>query len=147
VEAAEDPLRVDQRDVLAHLLGRQQLRRQPEGHRAPEPAVQLLPALGRRRDLDPADAVEAPELAEQLDRLLREPRHRARRVVLEHESRRVGRRAARLPQRALVDEHDVGAPQLGQVVGHAGARDAPADDHDSGRLRCLGEGVGSGHPL
>ena len=41
---------------------------------------------------------------------------------------RVERRAA--GQLGAVDQHDVGPPELGQVVGDAGAADAAADDDD-----------------
>jgi hypothetical protein len=93
---------------------------------------------------DPRRVDQRHELC-QLDRLLGEQRHRARRVVLEHEARRVRRRAARLPERALVDEHDVGASELGEVVGDAGACHAAADDEDAGGSGRAARGVGSSH--
>ena len=138
VEAAEDPLRVDERDQRADLLGREQRRGQAERLRPAVAAMELLPARVGRRDLDAADRVEGAERAEELDRLPGEQRHGRRAVVLEHEPRGVRRRAARLPQRALVEQHDVAAAELRQVVGDAGPGDAAADDHDARRR---GEGL------
>ena len=131
VEAADDPLRVDQRHERPDLLGREQRGGQPEGLRTAVAPVQLLPAGGGRGHLDAADGLERAERAEELDRLLGEQRHRRRRVVLEDEARRVRRRASGLPQRALVEQHDVAAAELGQVVRDAGPRDAAADDDDA----------------
>jgi hypothetical protein len=118
-------------------LWRQQLGRQPERQRPPVAPVQLVPALGSGGDLDAPDGVEARhavelEAGEQTDRLLREAGHRVRRVVLEDQSRRVRRRAAGLPQRALIENDDVAAPEQREMVGHAGAGDATADDDDAG---------------
>jgi hypothetical protein len=56
-------------------------------------------------------------------------RHRPRRVVLEHEPRRVRRRAAGLPQRPGVDDDQPIPPARGEVVGDAGAGDPGANDH------------------
>ena len=113
---------------------REQLGVEPVAERAAVAAVELVPALLGRRDLDAADRVEAGQPVElerlsSVDRRPRELRHRVRRVELEHEPRRVRRRAAGLPQRALVDDHDVGPALAREVVGDARADDAGADDH------------------
>src|SRR5919107_782187 len=66
VSTARTAPRSISKPVTAQPLGREQLGGQPVRHRAAEPPVQLLPARRRGRDLDPADAVEAAQLAEQL---------------------------------------------------------------------------------
>jgi hypothetical protein len=87
--------------------------------------------------------VEGVDLDQLRDRPLRQPRHRARRVVLEDQAGRVRRRAAGLEQRPLVDDDDVLPAALGEVVGDAGAGDPGANDH---RPRaggyCLGHSAG-----
>jgi DNA-binding GntR family transcriptional regulator len=143
-QPAEDAVGVDERDALADLGRSEQRGVQPEAERAAVAARELGPALLGRRDLDAADRVEARqpvelERAEQRARGLRELRHRRRRVELEDEPGGVRRRAARLPQRPLVDHHQVGPALADQMMGHRGARDAGPDDH---RARRLGESGG-----
>ena len=48
--------------------------------------------------------------------------------------RRVAGRAARVRQHALLEQDDVAPAEAGQVVGHAVADDAGADDDDSGAV-------------
>ena len=103
-------------------------------------AQKLVVPLAGGGDLEAADRVEARqavvlERAEQRDGVLRQPGHRARAAELEDEARGVRGRAARLPERTLVDEHDVGAAELGEVICQTGSGDAAADDDDVGLLR------------
>ncbi len=134
-QAAEDALRIDERQLLGDLGRRQETGLQAEGQSPPVAPVELLPALGRRRDLDAADGVEAADAGVERDRSPGEPGHRVGRVDLEHETRGVRRRAARLPQRPLVDEDDVGPTQTREVVCQTGARDAAPHDHHACRAR------------
>ena len=133
VQAAQDGLRIEQRQRVGDLRGVEQPRLEAEAARPRPAAVELGPALVGRGDLDAAHRVEGAERGELLDRPLRQARHRARRVVLEDQPGRVRGRAAGLEQRALVDDHDLLPAALGQVVGHAGAGDAgPDHDHAGG---------------
>ena len=83
---------------------------------------------------------KASSAVELLDRPLRQARHRARRVVLEDQARGVRGRAARLPERSLVDDDDLLPARVGEVVGDAGAGDPGADDDDA---RGLGRSHGT----
>ena len=133
VEAADDHALVDERDELLHLGGCHEphvvhtprLRR---GH----PPPQLLHALLRAGDLDPAGVGEHAELVVLLDAVERQRRHLLRVVDRVDEVRGVAGRAAGVGQRALVDQHEVGPAEPRQVIGEAVAHDAGAD-HD--RLR------------
>ena len=58
--------------------------------------------------------------------------HGLRRIDLKHEARRMAGRAARFEQRTLLDDDDVPPAQLRQVVGHAAAGNARADNHYPG---------------
>jgi hypothetical protein len=128
VQAAEDRLLVDEPQQPGDLRGVEQPRLEPEAARARPAAVELGPALLGGGDLDAAHRMEGVQRGQLLHRPLRQARHRARRVVLEHEPRRVGGRAAGLPQRALVDDDDLLPAPLGEVVGDARAGDPGADD-------------------
>ena len=91
-------------------------RRHPERLGAAVAAQKLVVALGAGGELEAADRVEARqavvlERPEQRDGGLCQPGHRARAAELEDEARGVRRGAARLPERTLVDEHDVAAAE------------------------------------
>jgi hypothetical protein len=107
-------------------------RRQP-----PLPAAQVGESFRGRRDLQPADLLEAPravevEFRELVDGVGRELGHRLRRAHLEHEPGCVRGRATGQRERALVDDrHPVDATG-GQLVGEVGADDTGADDDDAG---------------
>ena len=47
----------------------------------------------------------------------------------------MGRRAARLEQRPLLDHDKITPAELGEVIGNAATYDARANDDDSGMLR------------
>ena len=64
-------------------------------------------------------------------------------VGQEDEVRGVAGRAAGVGQRALVEQHDVAPAEPGQVVGHAVADDAGADDDDP---RSIGSAAMSNPP-
>ncbi len=68
----------------------------------------------------------------ELDTVAAHPRRVARRAKLADQARGVPGRAA--GQLALLEQHDVAAAELGQVIGDRRAGDAAADDHDP-RLR------------
>ena len=136
VEAAEDDGLVDERDHRLDLGRGQQAGAldAPRGRRR-HPPLQLLHPLGRPGDLDAAALVVDAELAVLVGALDRERRHLLGVVGQEDEVRGVAGRAARVRERALLDEHDVPPAVLGQVVGHAVADDPGADDDDPCPLR------------
>ena len=76
-----------------------------------------------------ASPVSCFERRVQLDAVTAHPRRVARRARLADEPRGVPRRAAGEP--ALLEQHDVGDAELGQVVGGRDAGDAAADDDDA----------------
>ena len=110
-------------DVDAPRLGR--------GH----PAAQLLAPLLGARDLDAAALREDAQLAVLADAVERELGHLLAVVGQEDEVRGVAGRAARVRERALVEQQDVAPAEPRQVVGHAVADDAGADDDDACVLR------------
>ena len=132
---AQDVLGVQQRRPLRGLRRGQQLRAlDAVGAREALPALQVLDALGRRRDLERTDPVPAGlavqvEAVIERDRVLRDPAHRAGAVRLEDQARGVRGGSAGLEERALIEDQDVGHAQLGEVVRGGGADDAGADDH------------------
>ena len=71
----------------------------------------------------------------QVDGVASEARHRLGGVDLEDEARGVGRGAAGLEERALVDDDDVPPPKLCQVVCDAATGDPRANDDHSGAPR------------
>ena len=125
---------IDQRHELGDLRGVEQLRLEAVAARPRPAAVEFGPALVGGGDLDAPDRVEGAERRELLDRPLRQARHRARRVVLEDQPRRVRGRAAGLEERSLVDDHDLVPAALGEMVGDAGAGDTGPDHDDAGGL-------------
>ena len=92
--------------------------------------LELLHPLGGARHLDAAGLVVHAELAVLPGAVDGEGRHLLRVVGQEDEVRRVARGAAGTRQRALLEQHDVPPAMLGEVVGHAVADDAGADDDD-----------------
>ena len=89
-----------------------------------------MPRLGAG-DLDAAALVVDVELLVLAHALQRQRGHLLVVVDREDEVRGVAGRAARVGQRALVDQRDVGLAEAGQVVGDAVADDPRADDHDA----------------
>ena len=90
----------------------------------------------RPRDLDPAAHRVHAELDVLLRRVARERRHLLRVVDGEDEVGGVSGRAARVRERPLVEQHEVAPAEPGEVMNHAVADDAGADDD---RLRARGE--------
>ena len=133
VEASEEDRLVDVRHELLD-LGRGDQARAVDApclrrsHTAPE----LLQALFGPRHLDAAALGVHVHRAVLALRLEGELCHLLRVVDGEDEVRGVARGAARIGQRALVDEHDVRPALLREVVGEAVADDAAAD-HDGSR--------------
>jgi hypothetical protein len=135
VERADEVLRVEEREEVLRLLGRDHLQLHPEvppardGH--PEEVHPGLVA-GEHQAAGQVDrAVLARLLLDrlvQLDRVLLEPRDVRVAVEGVHAPGRVPRGARReLPP---LEEEDVGPAGLRQVVQDAGADDAPTDDDD-----------------
>ena len=93
---------------------------------------QLLHPLLRPRDLDAARLGEDAHLLVLAHALERELRHLLRVVDREDEVRGVSGRAARVRQRALVEQDDVRPALVGEVVGDRVADDAAADDDGAG---------------
>ena len=131
VEAGQDLRLVDEGHHRLDLVGRDE----PHALDAPRPgsrhaALELFDPLRRSGDLDAAALGEDAELLVLPDAVEREGGHLLGVIGQEDEVRRVPRRATRARQRAFLDEHDVAPTEAGQVVGHAVAHDARADDDD-----------------
>ena len=138
VEAAEQDVGVDERHELLDLG-----RRQQAGVDAPRlgrrhPPLELLEPLRRRgRPRCRRTSLLTPMLDVLALALEREQRHLLVVVGREDEVRGVAGRAARVGQRALVEQHDVGPAEAGEVADQAVADDAGADDHALGAVRGL----------
>ena len=137
VQAAEDTVAVQQGVEPDALLRVDERALDPPRRQPPVPAAQVGQPLRGRRDLQPADLLEAPravevESGELVDGVGRELRHRLRRAHLEHEPGCVGGRAAGQRERALVDDRHPVDATCGQLVGEVGSDDAGPDDHDAG---------------
>jgi hypothetical protein len=100
-------------------------------------ALQLLHPLLGSRDLDAAALREHAPLLVLPYGLERELRHLLRVVDREDEVRRVAGRAARVGERALVEEDEVAPAEVREVIGEAVADDARADDDGSRAAREL----------
>ena len=105
------------------------------GRRRRRPALELLHPLGRPRDLDAAALGEDAEFLVLADAVERQRRHLLRVIRREDEVGGVAGGAARVRQRALVEEDDVAPAEVRQVPGQAVADDAGADDDDLGSSR------------
>ena len=130
VEAAQDGLAVDERRLGNDLRGSQQLGLDTPGPCGGHPAAQLLHALLAAGHLDTAAGgvhAEGRVLS-----LTLQSQQRDLAVVIrgEDEVGRVARRSARVRQRTLVDQHEVGPAEFGQVTDDAVADDSGADDGD-----------------
>ena len=89
---------------------------------------------------DPAALREDAELAVLTHALERQRGHLARVIDREDEVRRVAGRAARVGERALVEQHDVALAKPREVMREAVADDPGADDDD---LRAGGQAAGA----
>ena len=101
------------------------------------PSMELPKAVIGQGQLEAAHLVEAPrpvelERARLLDGVAGELGHGLGAVRLEHEPRRVRRRAAGREQRALLDDDDVGPAAQDELVRDRTADDAGSDDRDAG---------------
>ena len=135
IEGAEDDARVKVGHEALGLGRRDQL-----GVDAPrvgrgEPPLQLLHARGRARHLQAAALGGHAHLHVLAGAVDGEGRHLLGVVGEVDEVRGVTGRAAGVGQGALVEQHDVPPAQSRQVVGHAVADDARADDHHVGAIR------------
>ena len=99
--------------------------------RCRHPPFELFHALRRPGDLDPAGLAEDAELAVLAGAVDRERRHLLRMVGQEDEVGGMPGGAARVRQRALLDQDDVAPAGQGEVVDHAVADDAGTDDDDA----------------
>ena len=109
--------------------------RTPSTPQAPAEAMrraQLLHALLGARDLDAPAGGEHAQLLVLREAVVRQLGHLARVVDREDEVGGVAGRAARVRQRALVEQHQIAPAEPGQVVHEAVAHDAGAD-HDGAR--------------
>ena len=135
VEAAEDDRLVDERDHLLD-LGRRRAAGCPRRPTSVDDAMRRLSSSirsGVRATSMPPVSLKTPELAVLAGAVDRERRHLLGVVGQEDEVRGVTGRAARVRERALLDQDDVAPAGLGEVVGHAVADDPGADDHDVAR--------------
>ncbi len=140
VEAAQNPVRVDQRMQPRALLGRPQVARHPPGRGPAVPPGQVRPAGAGGGQLQAADRPVARLPAHRQVRVLAhrvagELGHRLARVGLEHQAGRVPGRPAEPAapgQRPLVEHGDVGPAPAGQLIGQRAADDAGPDHDDPG---------------
>ena len=130
------------REHRLRLGGRHELHLEAEALRPAGLALDLLVALARRRQPQPAELVPARILARlarqvgvEADRVLHHLGQADGRAQLADEAGRVPRRAVGEP--VLLDQDDVAPAELGEVVEDAAAPD-PAADHD--RLRLVPHG-------
>ena len=155
VQRAVEKLAVEQRDVPDRLVGCDDVALEPPRGRIGVAPPQLGQALGRgrhleRADLPPGAALRRVERAVELARPLRERAGELRAVGLETEPGRVERGAARVADRALVDDQDVAHAGQREVVRGRAADDPRAEHDDFGALlhalrRCARARV-PGHP-
>ena len=142
VQRPDEVLRIEQREELLRLLGRDELEVHPEvapaRDRHPQEVHPHL-CVGQHQAAGKVDAAvlagDPLDLLVQLDRVLLELGDVRVAVERVHPAGRVPGRAG--GQLAPLEQHDVGPARLRQVVEHAGADDAPADDDDLGL--CLHE--------
>ena len=121
--------------MLRGLVGRDELELDAEALRARHLALGQLQALRRLEHVEAAALLPAGgkaglrfERRVELDAVPAHARRVARRARLADESRGVPGGAA--GELALLEQHDVGDAELGEVIGGRGAGDAAADDDD-----------------
>ena len=126
---------VYQRTQLPDLLRRHQSRVQAQHAMACRIRPQEIPACSGRRHIQAAREVQAHILAGQrldlpveLDRVGLQPRHV--RITVERMEPAGGMPARAGSQLLALAQHHVLPTELGQMVEHAAADNAPADDHD-----------------
>ena len=135
VEAAEDDVFVDERHELFDLRGVKQVSLDAPRCGGGHPALEFVHALLGPGDLDAAGIDREVQVAVLVGGLLTEQRHFLVVVDREDEVRRMAGRAARVGQRALVQQDEVGPAEAGQMAHQAVADDAGADDDDLGGSR------------
>ena len=139
VDRSQDALR-HQREKVARLGGAQNVRLDAPATAVPSLSFQIGEPFRRPGHLQAAHGLGARNAVElqprpQVDGVASKARHRLRGVDLEDEARSVGRGAAGLEERALVDDDDVPPPKLCQVVCDAATGDPRANDDRPGALR------------
>ena len=147
---ADQVVGAHERVALARELGADHLGVDTVGARERGVALELGHALARARHGEAAAALPAGRLARlgfealvEIGAVPDEPGQVARGAQLTHETRRMPRRAA--GETALLEQHHVLPPELGQVVGDARADDAAADnDHARAWLAITGRGSAPG---
>ena len=132
VETAQDDVVVDERDVLLDLLWREQVGLDAPRHGGGHAALELVHALLAPGHLDATGVDRHVEVAVLVGALLAEQCHLLVVIHGEDEVRGVPRGAARVGERALVEQDHVGPAEAGQVPHQTVADDAGADDHDLG---------------
>ena len=135
VEAAEDDVFVDERHELLDLCGVEQVGLDAPRRGGGHPTLEFVHALLGSGDLDATGIDREVHVAVLVGGLLTEQRHFLVVVDREDEVRRMAGRAARVGQRALVQQDEVGPAETGQMAHQAVADDAGADDDDLGGSR------------
>ena len=135
VEAAEDDVFVDERHELLDLCGVEQVGLDAPRLGGGHPALEFVHALLGSGDLNATGIDREVHVAVLVGGLLTEQRHFLVVVDREDEVRRMAGRAARVGQRALVQQDEVGPAEAGQMAHQAVADDAGADDDDLGGSR------------
>ena len=159
-DRADEVVGLHHREALERLLRREQLALQVECRRRCRRTPKEGHPVLRARDGDATAPLEAGgqadlglQLGVELGGVLHEPGAALVRTQLPHQTGGVPGGARR--QLALLQDHDVGLTQLGQVVGDARPDDAAADDddpcsrrdllgHQSSRLACSSRDSNSG---
>jgi hypothetical protein len=111
------------------LVGADDLGVQPDPARPARGPLELVQLVGARRESEAADRLERAERAVQVDAVAAEGHHRRRRVERRDEPGGLAGRAGR--QLRLLDQQHVRPSVEREVVRHADAGDATADDDDA----------------
>src|ERR671910_801226 len=136
VEAAPDPVRIQNRHALHTLLRRNELGFEAPRGREPVLALEIFPPLLGLGDLY-APHLVATRPAVQLelhvapDAVFGQVGHHLGRVGLEHEPGSVGGGPTSLEERSLIQDHHIPPAKPCQMLGHAAADDASPDDHNA----------------
>ena len=130
------------RPQFLRLASRQQMHLEPERGGGRGLPFDLLPAFGVACQAQPPIHLPTGGLpglglqsAVEIDRVAEQLRRAGTGSQLPHQSGRVERRPRR--QLTALEEHRVGPPQVGEVIGRRAADDAPTDHHGTCRRRLV----------